>query len=229
MLRVIQSGNSLPFSFIVDPSAEFEPGMIAQLNVSGNTVVCGVSDGRAPIGVIDEIRTRAFTAPSWNEFVITPATGVLSPGGQLVTPIDIVVPLKNPNVIQSSFTSSIALILTPRNGIVTFPAGTPLNFDSCGSGQPDSIRAVVNYRYQIPNIIGDDSTIGAGRMAVWFQRMIFETDVYETNQVYPLNANLFVSEMGLLTTRQVSPHHPAIALCIGPPSSVLGTLQCVLL
>jgi hypothetical protein len=225
MLRIIQTGNALPFSFIVDPSSEFEPGMIAQLNVSGNTVVCGVSDGRAPIGVIDEIRTRAFTAPSWNEFVIVPATGVPGPNGQLVTPIDVLVPLKNPNVIQSSFTSSISLVLTARNGLVTFPAGTPLNFDAIGSGQPNAIRAVVNYRYQIPNIIGDDSTIGAGRIAVWFQRFIGETDVYETNQVYPLNANLFVSELGLLTTRQVTPHHPAVALCIAPPSPVNGTLQ----
>jgi len=223
--RLIQIGNSLPFSFIVDPSSEFEGGMIAQLTTSGNQIVCGVSDGRAPIGIIDDIRTRAFTAPSWNETVIAPAMGVLNSAGKLVTPVDVKIELKNPNVIQSSFASSISMALNARNGVVTFVAGTELNFDQAGSGTPDSIRAIVNYRYQIPNIIGDDSTQGSGRVTVWFQRFIGSTDMYETNQVYMLNSNLFVSENGLLTTRQPTTHHPAVAIVTGPPSSVLGSLE----
>ena len=209
----------------MDPSAEFEPGMIGQLNVSGNQIVCGVSDGRAPIGIIDDIRTKAFTAPAWNEVIIAPATGIPNGAGQLVTPIDIKMELQNPNVLKSSFASSINVILNSRNGVITFPAGTPLNMDMAGSGTPDSIKAVVNYRYQIPNIIGDDSTQGSSRVTVWFQRMIGEVSVYETNQTYPLNANLFVSELGLLTTRQPTDKHPSVAIVTSPPSAIFSTLQ----
>ena len=133
--------------------------------------------------------------------------------------------LANPNVLPSSFASNINVTLNSRNGVITFIAGTVLNFDLLGTGTPNAIRAVVNYRYQIPNIIGDDSTQGSGRVTVWFQRMIAETSVYETNQTYPLNANLFVSELGLLTTRQPTDKHPAVAIVTAPPGSVFGNLQ----
>lgn len=224
MLRIVQTGNSLPFSFIVDPSAQFEPGQIAQLNAAGNQVVCGVSDGRFPIGIIDDIRTNSFSAPAWNEIVIVPASGVMS-NGVLVSAIPVKQELANPNVIPSSFTSGVACTLNARNGVITFLAGTPLNFDMTGSGTPDAIRAVVNYRYQVPNVIGDDSTAGSGRITVWFQRMIASTTCFETNQTYPLNANLFSSETGLFTTRQPFENAPAIAIVTGPPSPLMGTLE----
>jgi hypothetical protein len=35
--------------------------MIGQLGVIGNNIVCGVSDGTAPLGIIDDIKVRAFT------------------------------------------------------------------------------------------------------------------------------------------------------------------------
>jgi hypothetical protein len=63
MLKLVQTGNALPISWPVDPTAEFEAGMIAQLYLRGNNMVCGVSDGRSPIGIIDDCKTRAFTAP----------------------------------------------------------------------------------------------------------------------------------------------------------------------
>lgn len=197
--------------------------MVAQLTIVGNQVVCGLSDGRAPIGIIDDIRTRAFTAPSWSETVIVAVDPMMVVNGK--TTMDIKMELKNPNVLASSFASSIDVILNARNGVVTFPAGTTLNLDLAGTGSPNAIKAVVNYRYQVPNIIGDDSTQGSGRMTVWFQRFIGQTDVFETNQIYPLNANLFVSEEGLLTTRQPTAQHPAVAIVTSPPSVVFGTLE----
>ena len=33
-------------------------------------------------------------------------------------------------------------------------------------------------------------------MTVWFKRMFFQTDQYETNQQYPVRANVYVSEVG---------------------------------
>jgi hypothetical protein len=227
MLRLIQVGNSIPFSFPVDPTAEFQAGQIAQLKVLGNNVVCGVSDGTCPIGIIDDQKTNAFSTTRIDEEVIAgPIAGVPGPGGTLVTPMDVKVELENPNIWASSFVSRpVDVQLIPKNGVVVFLAGTPLNMDADGDGTPDSIRTVVSYVYTVPNIPGDDSTAGSGRITVWFQRIIFETDQFETNQRYPINAPLFVNNEGKLTSRQPSPDHPAVAIVTGTPTSVFGTLQ----
>jgi hypothetical protein len=225
ILRLVQVGNTLPASFIVDPSAEFQPGMIAELTVIGNQVMATVSNGTAPVGVIDDIKTRAFTNVSWNEVIVVPAVGVVGPSGQLVTPIDIKAELRKPNVIRSSFNSTVNVLLNPVNGIITFIAGTPLNVDIQGTGQVSGIRTIVNYTYQVANIPGDDSTQGSGRVTVWFNRMFFQTDQYETNQQYPVRANLYVSESGFLTTRRPSTIHPAVAMVTAPPTPMNPMLE----
>jgi hypothetical protein len=225
MLRLVQVGNTLPASFICDPSAEFQPGQIAELTVIGNQVMATVSNGTAPIGVIDDIKTKAFTNVSWNEVVIVPAVGVLDGSGHLVTPIDIKAELKKPNIVPSSFNSTVNVFLNPVNGVITFLAGTPLNFDLMGTGQPNAIRTIVNYTYQVANIPGDDSTQGSGRMTVWFNRMFFQTDQYETNQQYPVRANLFVSETGFLTTRKPSAIHPAVGMVTAPPTPMNSMIE----
>lgn len=214
----MQVGNTLPVSFICDPSAEFQPGQIAELTVIGNQVMATVSNGTAPVGVIDDIKTKAFTNVSWNEVVIVPAVGVIGPDNVIVTPVDIKTELRRPNIVPSSFNSTVNLVLNPINGVVTFVAGTALNFDAIGNGTPNAIRTVVNYTYQVANIPGDDSTQGSGRMTVWFERMFFQTDQYETNQQYPVRANLYVSEIGFLTTRRPSSIHPAVAMVTAPPT-----------
>lgn len=224
----MQSGNGLPVSFICDPSAEFQPGQVAELTVIGNQVMATVSNGTAPIGIIDDIKTKAFTNVSWNEVVIVPAMGAVGPGGTLVTPVDIKMELRRPNIVPSSFNSTVNVVLNPINGIVTFVAGTALNFDLNGSGTPNAIRAVVNYTYQVANIPGDDSTQGSGRMTVWFERMFFQTDQYETNQQYPVRANLYVSEVGFLTTRRPSSIHPAIAMVTAPPTPMNPMIEAIL-
>lgn len=228
MLRLIQTGNSLPFSYICDPNSEFQPGQIAQLNAFGNQIVCGVSDGTAPIGIIDDIKTNSFTAASVDEVVIVQVAGILN-GSEYVTPTDLKTELINPNVLAKSFMSDIDVELIPRNGVIVIPVGTPLNFDLAGTGTPDAVRVVVNYTYQVPNIPGDDSTQGSGRITVWFQRLICQTDQFETNQHYPLNANLFCSESGLFTTRMPSPNHAAIAIVQAPPTSVNSSLELLFL
>ncbi len=217
-------GNALPATFICDPSAQFQPGQIAELTVIGNQVMATVSNGTAPIGIIDDIKTKAFTNVSWNEVVIVPAVGVMQ-SGQLVTPIDIKAELRKPNILPSSFTSTVSVYLNPVNGIVTFLAGTPLNFDLMGTGTPNAIRTIVNYTYQVANIPGDDSTAGSGRMTVWFSRIFAQTDQYETNQQYPVRANLFVSENGFLTTRKPSAIHPAVAMVTAPPTPSHSMLE----
>ena len=224
MLRLDQIGSSLSVGYPVDPTCRFMPGMIGQLKLHGNSIVCGVSDGTAPLGIIDDVKTRSFYAPSIDEVIIEPAVGQMV-GGQLVSVTAVKSELKNSNIMESSFVSNVKLSLKPTNGVVTFPPGTPLNFDLDGDGTNDSIRAIVSYSYQVPNVPGDDSTASNGRVTLWFQRIIFSTDQYEVNQRYPLNGPLFVSESGVLTSRQPTPNHPTIGICLGPPTAHNSYLQ----
>jgi hypothetical protein len=180
------------------------------------------------MGIIDDIKKNAFSAASIDETVIAPIPDaiVAGSGANLVTTVDIKAELRNPNIVDSSFVSrNVDTALNARNGVITFIAGTQLNHDQDGDGIPDSIRTVVSYTYQIPNVPGDDSTSASGRITVWFQRMIFATDAFETNQRYPVNAPLFVSEAGLLTTRQISTDYPSIAIVTAPPTSIHGSLE----
>ncbi len=226
MLRILQAGNQLPYSWPSDPNATFDSGMVGQLTTLGNNIVCGVSDGSAPIGIIDDIRTNAFYAPAISEIVIAgPIAGVMS-GGKLVTPNDVKVELVNAYVLPSSFISNpVDCELKSVNGVITFMAGTPLNFDMDGDGSEDSIRTVVSYSYQVPNVMGQDTTMGSHRITIWYGRMIFATDKFETSQQYPINASLFSSPSGLLTTKQYNPIYPGIAIVTAPPSAVLGSLE----
>jgi len=194
----------------------------------GNQIVCGISDGTAPMGVIDDIKKNAFSAASIDETVIAPIPDaiVAGSGANLVTTVDVKAELRNPNIIDSSFVSrNVDAVLNARNGVITLLAGTQLNHDQDGDGVPDSVRTVVSYTYQIPNVPGDDSTAASGRITVWFQRMIAATDAFETNQRYPVNAPLFVNESGLLTTRQISADYPSIAFTTAPPTSIHGSLE----
>jgi len=225
MLKIINRGNAEPFSWVCDPTVEFQPGQIAELTVLGNQICATVSAGLAPIGIIDDIRTKSFTNVSWNEEIIVPIQNPSGSPSNPTVPYDTKVELKHPSIVKTSFRSSVPVELNANNGVITFIAGTPLNFNLTGNGPNDSIRAIVNYTYYIPNIPGDDSTASSGRMTVWYNRGIFETTVYETNQQYAVRANLFVSEMGLLTTRQPSTLHPAVATVTAPPSAISPTLQ----
>ena len=227
MLRIIHVGYSQPFSFPVDPSSEFMPGQAGQLRAIGNNTVCGVSDGIAPIGIIDDIKTNAFTSVSINEVVIAgPIAGISGPGGKLVTPVDVKSELNNAGIDPDTFISDpVDIELIPKNGVVVFLAGTELNLDADGDGIPDSIRTVVSYTYFVPNVPGDDSTAGSGRVTIWMQRFIGQTDQFDTSQRYPLNANLFINEQGKFTTRQPSENHPGIALVTGTPSGIDGMIE----
>jgi hypothetical protein len=209
----------MPISYPVDPSSEFEGGYIAELAVIGNQIMATVSNGTCPIGIIDDVKTKAFTNVSWNETVIVPAVGIPGPNNTIVTPVDIQAVLRRPNIVPNSFSSTVNVVLNPVNGVITFVAGTPLNLDIQGNGAPNAIKAIVNYTYMVANIPGDDSTYGSGRVTIWYERMFCEVSVFETNQQYPLRANLYVSEVGLLTTRRPSRIHPAVATVSSPPST----------
>ena len=217
-LRFIQIGNALPISYPLDPTASFQPGQIAQLGLFGNNITAMVSDGTSPFGIIDDIKTKAFYAPVIDEIQIVPAVGVMH-DGHIVSVAEVKAELNNPNINPSTFMCTISALLKPRNGVLVFPAGTELNYDADGDGTVDSIRSISQYAYQVPEIPGDDSTAGSNRMTIWFHRLIASTDQYEVSQRYPINAPLFVSELGYLTTRQPTQYHPVVAQTLSPPTS----------
>lgn len=223
MLKIVQAGNSLPFSYPVDPTAVFESGMIAELKIIGNDLVAGVSSGLAPLGIIDDINTKAFTQPQIDEEVIFGpdliGTPVVGPGGQLITSHDVMTTLQNPSIVKSSFVSNYPVIINVKNGVVKVPTGSVLNYASIAGGTLDSIRIIVSYIYQVPDLPGDNTTLGSGRITIWFQRGIWQTDQFDTTQGYPLNATLFCGLDGRLTSKQPTPNHPGIAFVTGPPTA----------
>jgi hypothetical protein len=199
--------------------------MIGQLKVIGNEVVCGTSDGTAPVGILDDVNATAFTANSIDEVVDITVVGVHTVDGY-VSAAEAMQTLDFSNVVRSSFVSNIeGLTLIDTNGVLVAPAGTPLNYDRDGDGIPDTIRAVVSYVYRIANIPGDSSILGSGRVTLWFQRGIFETDQFDTTQRYVVNTTLFVNAEGKLTSKQTGPGYPGIALCTGPATTLNGIME----
>ena len=214
----------------VDPTAEFEPGMFSQLKLMGNDIVVGVSDGTAPLGIIDDVRTTAFTKSQIDEIIVISAgSSEVSDDGNVVNSNDVKGELEFPNVIESSFVSTISIVLNSVNGVITVPAGTELNYDSDNDGVNDSFKVVVSYIYRIANKPGDDTTIGSGRVTVHYQRGIYATDQFDTTQIYPLNATLYVGLDGKITSKQPTETHPGVAFVTGPPSATNGTIEFLLL
>lgn len=226
MLRIIQAGNALPFSYPVDITSTFQPGQIGQLKIIGQDIVVGLSDGTAPLGIIDDIRTSAFTQTVVDEVVIIPGSDIYTDGYNFFNGKASKQELENGGLIASSFISDYeGIILNPVNGILTLPVDAKLNWDLDGDNKADSVKTVVNYVYKVPSLPGDDTTIGSNRVTIWFQRGIFATDQFDTLQRYPVNATLFVNEEGKLTTRQLTSNHPGIAMVTGPPSPSISTLE----
>ena len=218
MLRIVQANTGRPVAYPADPNSTFEPGMICQFRVINNEVFVGVSDGTAPIGIIDDIRTVAFTQPIIDETVIIPASGTFD-GYQFVSTIEASKELENSNIVPNTFAADVAgLLLNQTNGILRAPAGTPLNWAINGSVTPNAIRTRVKYNFYVPNVAGEDSTAGSGRLTFWFTRGVFQTDQYEM-VVFAVNATLFVSQDGKLTTEQTMAEQPGVAMCIVPPTA----------
>jgi hypothetical protein len=226
MLRIIQGGTSLPASIAVDPTSEFEPGMIAQMKIIGNDIVCGVSDGTAPLGIIDDVRASSFTRNQIDEVVeIKVDYTELDNQNRIISDRQESGCLEFSSLVKSSFISTMDVSLNPVNGVVYVPAGTPLNADLDGDGILDGFRMVVNYTYRVPNQPGEDSTIGSGRITVHYARGFYATDQYDTRQKYPINATLYVGLDGKLTTKQPTANHPGVAMVTAPPVSTNVTLE----
>ena len=225
MLRVLQPGLSRPISYFVNPNATFEPGMIAQLQLLGNDIVMGVSDGTAPVGVIDEIRSVSFTQAVIDEPVDIEVP-VTFDGYNWVSTMQGIGELANSRVVANSFIADYpGLTLNTVNGTLRAPIGSIANFSTVGAETPNAIRTFVRYAFEVPGIPGDDSVDGSGKITIWFARGIFQTDQFETDVPWALNATLFVSSRGKLTTEQTDPNQPGVGLCIVPPTGHHSVLE----
>lgn len=226
MLKPLQVGLSRPISYSLDPNAVFQPGMIAQMKKVGNEVVLGVSDGTAPFGIIDDVRDTAHIRPAIDEIVIIRAASIAHDGYDYVLGAEAMQTLENANIVDSSWVADYAgLTLNSVNGVVVAPAGTVLNYTLPDSATPNAIKVKVRYSYYVPNLPGDDSTGGSGKITAWFMRGIFQTDQYETTAPYEINSPLFVSPNGKLTTEQTLENQPAVAMCLVPPTALDSMLE----
>ena len=225
MLRVIQSGTGRPISYPVDPNATFLSGMIAQMKSIGGDIVAGVSDGISPFAIIDDIRDTAFSKPVIDEVVVIQAPSVTTDGyGNYYMGAEASQFLNNAYIIASSFVADVeGLSLNDINGALKAPVGAQLNYSTTG-GVFDAIRTLVRYSFQVPNISGEDSTIGSGRVTLWFTRGVFQTDQYEMSP-FAVNSNLYVSSEGKLTTEQSLANQPSVGMCLVPPGSVDTMLE----
>ena len=225
MLRVLHVGNMRPTGRTVDPGAIFQPGMIGQLKKVGGDIVLGVSDGLAPFGIIQDLRDTAYVQPVIDEIVVVVPNGT---DGTVVT-VDTIGLLKNSSILQSTFASDINNVsLIANNGAIIVRAGTELNYKSEPlSAGFDSVRIRVRYSYYVPNKPGDDTTMGSGKVSIWASPSgcIFATDQFDTTVDYPLNAGLYVSNAGMLTSEQMLQSQPTVAMVTVPPTSINPTLE----
>lgn len=224
MLQIIQANTGRPISYPVNPNAIFEPGMIAQMQVINGEVVLGVSDGTAPFGIIDDVKSVAFTASVRDEIVIIPISASFD-GYNFVSTVEATKELQNAGIVSGTFVSDTAgLQLNPVNGILRAPVGTVANYTINGSDTPNAVRARVHYNFRVPGIPGDDTTVGSGQATIWFTRGVFATDQYEQG-AYQVNAPLYVSQNGKLTTNPTMSTQPGIAMVVVPPTAANPMLE----
>jgi len=198
--------------------------MIAGLIELGGDIFATVSDGCniPPIGIIDDAKTEAFSKPSMDEYVFIPASGVPDGYGNLISTVDVMGTLENTNIIPSTFVSSLDVLLNPRNGIIQVPAGSTLTTIDTTDPARTGFEILVSYAYQIPDLPGEDTTAGSGRLSVHIFRGIYGTDQFDPVVDYPLNSPLYTGRDGRLTTE---PNGPIVGIVTGPPSILVNELE----
>lgn len=217
--------SSSPYGlFPIDPSAVFEPGMIGGLiEISGETF-CTVSNGTTipPFGIIDDVNTTAFRRPVIDDLVFIPSPGVQTPGyGGLVNPSPVMGRLREVNIVSETFAADVAVQLDPKHGVITVPAGTPLNHRNA-NGEYDGFEILTSYQYQVPDIPGDSSVAATGLVTLHIFRGIYETDQYDTTVDFPINAPLFCGLDGKLTSKV---NGSALGTVAYRPSALNGSLS----
>ena len=211
--------NSLVWSAPVDPACVFESGMLVGLIEINGELFVSVADGInvAPIGIVDDDKTTAFSKAVTDEVVIVPAP-FENQNGVLISTMDVMGGINEVNIIQSSFSTTLGIVLNPKKGTFIIPRGTPLNYQN---GNIYGFEMICSYRYMVADYPGNDTTDGSGQVAVHFQRGIFTTNMFDTLSTYYPNCSLYCSCEGLLTSQE---NGPMIALALQPSSAINNEL-----
>lgn len=219
ILRPVLAATNV-WSAPVDPSARFEAGQVAGLIEINGELFITVSDGNRipPIGIIDDNKVTSFTGTVIDEIQVVPAA-VTPVGGVLVSTLDVMGALNETNIIESSFTANLDIILNPKKGTFIVPQGTPVNFDD---GQTIGFQLTSSYRFQIVDFPGDDSTDGSGQISIHFNRGIFVTNIFDTLATYSPGQPLFVDSEGKLTSHETT--SPVVAIALQPSSALNNEL-----
>lgn len=220
ILRPILAQTNI-WSAPVDPSARFEAGQIAGLIQINNELFVTVSDGVTipPIGVIDDNKTTSFTGTVVDEIQIVPSA-TKEVNGILVSTVDVMGALNETNIIESTFTADLDIVLNPKKGIFIIPAETPINYDD---GSKMGFRVTASYRFQIVDYAGDDSTDGSGQISIHFNRGIFVTNVFDVLATYYPGCPLHVDMEGRLTSQETQ--SPVVAIALQPASALTNELM----
>lgn len=223
-LRLLYTSGQTHGLWPVDPSVEFQAGQVAALVELGGDIFATVSDGcnLPPIGIIDDVKTEAFSKNSLDELIFIPATGVPDGYGNLISTVDTMGFLQNTNIIPSTFVSSLDVLLNPRNGVVQVPAGTVLNQVDPNDPSQTGFELQIAYTFQIPDLPGEDTTAGSGKLSVHIFRGIYATDMFDPIVEYPLSAPLYCGRDGKFTTE---PNGPIVAIVTAPPSILINELE----
>lgn len=234
MFNVLNPGRSVPIQRNLDPNAEFSAGMLGQLKFVGNSIVLGISDGIAPLGIIDDTREVAYLRPVIDEIVTyTPHPDWVDWTNPTIPKLKYAVQahLQHANIAEYTYASNKPdIMLIPTNGDIIFPAGMALDVIMNPAGTEfDSVSAIVRYSYYVPNMPGLDTTAGSSKVTIWVNPagLIGATDQYESNVPYPLNCALYCSPKGRFTSEQTSANQPSIAMCLVPPTASNAALEFV--
>ena len=213
--------NSLVWSCPVDPSATFEAGAIAGLIEINGELFATVSDGVniPPIGIIDDSKTKAFTGTVIDEVQLIPAATTLI-NGVLVSTVDVMGSLNEVNIMESSFTSNLDVVLNPKKGLVVIPAGTPVNYETPNF---TGFEVKASYRYTISDYSGLDSVSSSGLVSIHFNRGIFVTNMFDSLAQYWPGQALHVNSEGLLTSQETG--SPVVAIALQPTSALTNELM----
>jgi hypothetical protein len=59
MFDVVEAYHDEPIRFFADPDAKFRPGFVCQLKDLGDNIVCTLSDGTRPFGIVSDFKVAS--------------------------------------------------------------------------------------------------------------------------------------------------------------------------
>ena len=189
-IRPLSSNAEITGYRIVDPNAEFLPGMGAALATVGGKVVVRTHTGSATVpvlGLFINSKTNSFYKATVETFVAGAATYTFT--------------LKHANVKDvrittlggAAFTGSYTV--NPVNGIIEVTVNGNILAGDTG---------VVYYSYKDTTVLGFDQTMGSGRVAVLESNAEVALLVYDTSQAYALGSSVSIDVNGLVSTAGTS-------------------------